>query len=1140
MPSKIFASRYRFIRSIPNSSRSEIWVARDLDSEEDKLVAIKILSGNTDDLLREFFIRETEALSQLKHTGIVDIYDWGFDERESKYWISLEFIEGSTLEEKIKNSGGLGNIAIEVMLNILDAVAQAHSKGIIHRDLKPSNIMWESIGGIKILDFGICKIKTLIEEGVTVNGFGTPPYTSPEQIAQDEVDQRADVYSLGIILFYLYTGISPVKDNVTQQIEQSDIPDELKNIISNMIAIDKNQRYSSVLHVKREILKLYKESIKTNNTYYIKTTQNLCNNMLSLGLIDFNTETEAISWLSNELNSSEVFIERGTNTWIIYSQQHKYQCVYEHKTNNLLIKNINYIDSVDMAKNREWAYRCEGTWKVVSRHHIITSNEFIERLFEEADNYKKMQEIKRNRELTNKKTISQWENLLRLQKKILLEKDFSLPYNGWDVSEDSSNLVVNLLAEVENPNIYIDQPLLIDSIQNKNKKISVGVIISIEGKNLIISVARGINVNDIKEFGEVTLDNRQVSAALKRQDDAIRAVRYGDSINPKLLQLLENPNGNSKSKYPITVSEFIQEDLDNAKKKAIQSALESDIYIIQGPPGTGKTKVISEIIVQLLKNNSNTRILLTSQSNAAVDNALDAVSKITKDSTTLLRIGRKEKIGDKLVEFQLDESLYQWIEKTKSRSDTHSMFLHNINMEELSTLADYKNLIRETMKKYEELSDLDTELSKTRYRLYEERNSDHINNSLCTTLEKQILQLEKEKYNLIDEIYNEIQRVFPIVKISFEKNTLFNLEETKSYLNVIEKELDRKKGNLNRLEKIEVIRQEWLKRLGKGKEFEAICAAETQVVASTCLGVSNIPGIWASEYDWVIVDEAGRATPPEILVPLVKGKRILLVGDHKQLPPFVDINLTPSDLEKYEVTKEILEKSLFEDIFNKANDNFKSILNIQYRMHSGIGGLVSQVFYDRKIENASLTSHLTHNLNIWEKKSVVWMSTSSSEERIEKSIDKSKQNHLEAKLISNYCEQIELELRNSNKKMTLAVISGYSGQKILIDQLLSPKDKLKWQNLSIEVDNIDAFQGQEREIVIYSVVRSNKKREIGFLKDYRRLNVALSRARKLLVIVGDHDMALEANTHMDANPFAEVLRHIQKEDKQNCLLEVSK
>jgi superfamily I DNA and/or RNA helicase len=304
------------------------------------------------------------------------------------------------------------------------------------------------------------------------------------------------------------------------------------------------------------------------------------------------------------------------------------------------------------------------------------------------------------------------------------------------------------------------------------------------------------------------------------------------------------------------------------------------------------------------------------------------------------------------------------------------------------------------------------------------------------------------------------------------------------------------------------------------------------------LGVTNIPGVWAVEYDWVIVDEAGRATPPEILVPLVRGKKILLVGDHKQLPPVVDITLSDEDKQKYELNEKSLEISLFEDIFHRADEQIRTILG--YRMHNGIGSLVSNVFYDKAVQNADITEELEHNLSQWQSKSVVWLSTSLKDDRFEKTVGKSKKNELEAKLITENCENIENELRRMNKSLSLGVISGYSEQKLLLEQLINPKDKTRWEKLSIEIDNIDAFQGQEREVVIYSVVRSNKKRDIGFLKDYRRLNVALSRARKLLIIVGDHEMAAEANTYDEMNPFAEVLKNIQKTDSNNCALEVVK
>jgi superfamily I DNA and/or RNA helicase len=1138
MASKLFASRYRLIRLIHGSGQSEVWVARDLDSENDTLVVIKILLGNSDLILREFFIRETEALTQIKHAGIVKLFDWGFDNVEKKYWISLEYLEGVTLEERIKKSNGLKDSGVQLIIDVIDAVAAAHAKGIIHRDLKPSNIMCEDTGDIKVLDFGICKIKTLLQQGTTVKGFGTPPYSAPEQIGQKDVDFRADIYSLGVIFFYMLTGEQPIITSVFEQVQaNASIPEEYKKIIINMVQYEKEDRYPSVLHAKREIQKVYKKELKYKSTYYVKTTQNLCNGMVSLGLIDFNTESEAKMWLDNAFNDSLISIEQGRDAvnWVLYTHQYRINAVMDKDGRSLRLKSIHYTLSADMAKNKELSFECNNCWISIPGRAIVPKDSNIKLLLEEAENWRKQQDIKRNKELEHKRILAQWENVLKLQRKALLEKDFSLSYDSWDISQDHSKLEVMLVDEKEISNLYNEQPLLIDS--SNGKKISVGSFAGLEGKKLSIALAREVNIDEIKEFGEISLDNRQVSSALKRQEDAIRAVRYGDSSNPKLLEIIDNPNVNNESKEVINVTEYIQNDLDEAKKEAIKATLRSDIYLIQGPPGTGKTKVISEIIVQLLKNDPSTKILLTSQSNAAVDNALEAVSKITGD-LTLLRIGRKEKIVDRLINYQLDGTLNSWIQKTKNKSDSYLEDLYDLNRIDINILAEYKTILRQCFSKYDELYELDNELSKIKYRLFEEKNEEYINFELCCTLEKKIHEMDKEKDSYIQDLINDINKIMKFLRLPSNRMTYYNLEEIKSNLSVLEKEMERKLINLNHLEQVELIRQEWLSRLGKGREFEAICASEAQVVASTCLGVSNIPGVWSSEYDWVIVDEAGRATPPEILVPLVRGKRILLVGDHKQLPPVVDIDISQEERERLELPEGVLERSLFEDIFHKSNDEIKSILNIQYRMHTGIGRLVSQVFYDGSIENAEFTNSLDHSLKSWREKSVVWVSTSNSEERYEKSIGRSKQNQLEARIISSYCEQIEKELKLSNQKMSLGIISGYAEQKNLLEQLINSKDRNKWNNLTIDIDNIDAFQGQEREVVMYSVVRSNKRRDIGFLKDFRRLNVAFSRARKLLLVIGDHEMVLEANTYNDANPFAEVIRHIEKIDTDNCVLEV--
>jgi superfamily I DNA and/or RNA helicase len=117
----------------------------------------------------------------------------------------------------------------------------------------------------------------------------------------------------------------------------------------------------------------------------------------------------------------------------------------------------------------------------------------------------------------------------------------------------------------------------------------------------------------------------------------------------------------------------------------------------------------------------------------------------------------------------------------------------------------------------------------------------------------------------------------------------------------------------------------------------------------------------------------------------------------------------------------------------------------------------------------------------------------------------------------------------------VAVIAGYSAQISELKARLDPEDLGRWKAITLEINTVDAFQGREQDIVFYSVVRSNPRHEIGFLRDWRRLNVALSRARELLVIVGDHRMVNDADTRDVSNPFKDVITHIVKNPTE-CLL----
>ena len=138
-------------------------------------------------------------------------------------------------------------------------------------------------------------------------------------------------------------------------------------------------------------------------------------------------------------------------------------------------------------------------------------------------------------------------------------------------------------------------------------------------------------------------------------------------------------------------------------------------------------------------------------------------------------------------------------------------------------------------------------------------------------------------------------------------------------------------------------------------------------------------------------------------------------------------------------------------------------------------------------------------------------------------------------MVSELLALIEERCRTVRRRPSVGVISGYSAQ---VDQLIAridPADRSRWGNLQIEIATVDSFQGRECDAVIYSTVRSNSERRIGFLKDQRRINVALSRARDQLIIVGDDFMMEHATLGVELNPFASVIEHIRL-NKGQCAI----
>lgn len=273
-----------------------------------------------------------------------------------------------------------------------------------------------------------------------------------------------------------------------------------------------------------------------------------------------------------------------------------------------------------------------------------------------------------------------------------------------------------------------------------------------------------------------------------------------------------------------------------------------------------------------------------------------------------------------------------------------------------------------------------------------------------------------------------------------------------------------------------------------------------QIIGATCVGLMDRKiGLDQVEFDLVIIDEAGKALPAELIIPINKANKVILIGDHKQLPPV--INPALYDEEKIELTEqqycrnELFTTSLFKRLYENCPDSNKMMLTTQYRMPAIIGTMISKFFYDEKLENGVTT---IHRPSIYFKSNLNFLDMSLVSQYHETKVNKSVLNEYEAELVARIVTQIR-ESIPMNKK--IAVICPYKGQNGLIRRTL--KNYIDIYQNNIAINTIDAYQGDEAEIVIYCMTRSKQK--TNYFSDKARLNVAFSRVKNDLLIIGSID-----------------------------------
>ncbi|MCK4460444.1 MAG: serine/threonine protein kinase, partial [candidate division Zixibacteria bacterium] len=200
-------SHYRIVEKIGAGGMGEVYLA--LDTKLNRKVALKFLPSHLcqDDDCRARFKREAQAVAKLSHPNVVTIYE--VSEHHGRPFFAMEHVEGKSLRNLLKDRELELDLILDLAMQVCEGLSKAHQSGITHRDVKPSNIVIDADGRPKLLDFGLAAIQGVDKVTKTGSTLGTIGYMSPEQIQAKEVDQRSDLFSLGVVLYEMTTGRLP-------------------------------------------------------------------------------------------------------------------------------------------------------------------------------------------------------------------------------------------------------------------------------------------------------------------------------------------------------------------------------------------------------------------------------------------------------------------------------------------------------------------------------------------------------------------------------------------------------------------------------------------------------------------------------------------------------------------------------------------------------------------------------------------------------------------------------------------------------------------------------------------------------------------------------------------------------------------
>lgn len=1170
--------RYEIVEKIDNN----IFKCDDLQlrrrSKDYKCNNVFFKLNKNDELVETIFLNQINKIKDIRHKNILRVIDGEFIEilngvkntEKDLMFIVQEYFKGKSLEKFLLSNKLTMQERLNIVSQLLDGVLYLHSINIVHGNLDTKNIYILKENKeitIKVGNYGLNKLnETFYDKKV----MSKKKYLNNNK-GYEDIDFKNDIYALSLIITEILGEYNVFLGENIDQLIAKKLDRRYIDIVKSMLYVDDDNK-GYIAKDFKQILLSTKPTSKHINESYSLGIRISPEKLYEENYITENNYYEAKCFIAEELKESYITYKKyrkdefDRNDIIICGRRVKFYCKVDQYDSNKLVA-IGFANSFEeLEEIKEYALKVDWNWDTSDsgRSNSLLSDLLIKL----EDNTQKC--------LRKIDIMEAWKSILKVERENMYESRKKLNYTSFRYDKKNYELLVNVGDNLED-NPYTgkdDEVLVMTSKEDARKSIKVGRYEDYFEGEIVIYVNSEFDEKLIAQRGSLQVDTSGVNSLIRRKESALRAIEKERSINKNLKNIIKKPH-NATSYNRVTLDSMIFKDdrLDESKKENIIKSINSeDIFLLQGPPGTGKTTFINELVCQITSRQKDAKILIASQSHVAVDNALDNISKSLPEAS-IIRLGEDSKISETMKKKTLDEHASLWINEISEKSILAlKRFKKSFSLND--NIKNNIRVIEEIDKLTIEINDIRKDLPSKRIKL---QNIERVYESLTEFTHKineitEDLTIKKSNYTdnyLINKLENFkkdylslgnmfISKLESANSVSLDKNNLeeeilfleievedkeSKIEDNKLKLGIksnndyekIKASIKDNKEQFEQYENISKVLYEWKERIDKGpKEIEEESIKHASIIGATCIEVGK--KAYDLEFDWVIVDEAGRATPPEIFVPMVLGKKILLVGDDKQLPPVIEKELyTKDELKEMGLSKDDLETSLFAYLSENLPSDCKGMLNMQYRMNPIIGQLVSEVFYKKDLNSGCTFEDKYHRLNInpFKNKSITWLTTRKLENRKETQLGNGNYyNKCELQVIKDYLEKINEEYGTQKVyDKSVGVICGYRKQKEI---LIANIDISEYSNINLDINTVDAFQGRECDIIFYSVVRSNSNGNIGFLKDVRRLNVALSRAKELLVIVGDDVCATKRNNiQKEKNPFVEVIKYIKSNDKCN-------